>query len=117
MHVIPRWPLAGMIAAILMVSGCGTAANTLWFTPFEGGMRPYGGVRADAVQVKQYCEDKGTSPGTTSAGQAALFAADIPLSLVADTLTLPITIPAWLIIKANGYDRLPVTPSEPSAPQ
>jgi uncharacterized protein YceK len=78
-------------AATALLSGCGTAANTLWFIPEEGGMRVYGGVRADWESARQSAADP-----SRPAGPLWLCIADMPLSAVGDTLTLPFTVPAAL---------------------
>jgi uncharacterized protein YceK len=79
----------------LLACGCGTALNTLYFAPFEGGDRVYGGVRLDAelagqcVSGEDGYKDQGVVMRTTWTVGAVC---DIPLSAAADTLTLPIVL-------------------------
>jgi hypothetical protein len=73
--------------------------NTCWWSPVEGGGRVYGGVRADAEVIQEWLAEvsgQDESPaGLPAATRAALLAtADLPLSAVGDTLTLPATLPA-----------------------
>jgi uncharacterized protein YceK len=65
-----------------MASGCGTFANTVWWTDDEGGKRVYGGVRAELGQIKE-------AEGPADAARMAL---DLPLTVIGDTITLPFTI-------------------------
>jgi uncharacterized protein YceK len=92
-----RLAVCGAALAVLM-SGCGTAANTLWFIPEEGGKRVYGGVQVDAnvfqESVRQVSSSEDLPTLARALRDATLTAVDLPLSAVADTLTLPITIPA-----------------------
>jgi uncharacterized protein YceK len=62
-------------------SGCGTVMNTAWFIPQEGGQRVYGGVRLDWSYI---AEERAPSDSPK-----ALAVADLPFSLIGDTLTLP----------------------------
>jgi len=64
-----------------LCSGCGTVMNTAYLAPSEGGERVYGGVRTDWEVAAE--------PQATPAWVAAIFLADLPLSLAGDTLTLP----------------------------
>jgi uncharacterized protein YceK len=96
------------VVAITSSSGCGTCINCV--CPVQnGGGRVYGGTATDAVLVGKTVahglgfkeeEEKDSFyavPVHWTRSQAFLWAlfltADIPLSAVADTLTLPITIP------------------------
>jgi uncharacterized protein YceK len=80
-----------VLVAAPLCAGCGTCANTLWWSPEEGGMRVYGGVRAHVERLQE-------SPPNESVwddiGYCAFAAIDMPLSLIGDTLTLPFTIVA-----------------------
>jgi uncharacterized protein YceK len=80
------------------VAGCGTVGNIVWSGPPAAAdhMAPYGGVYRD-VCVARDCTEDAMSAKTfrefTSSAAIVLFAAiDLPLSLVGDTVTLPITI-------------------------
>jgi uncharacterized protein YceK len=65
-------------------SGCGTVANTAYLDPYEGGKQVYGGV--------QVAWDKAANPESRSTWVTAAAYADVPLSAVGDTLTLPYTV-------------------------
>src|SRR4051794_8874672 len=93
------------LAAICSVSGCGSMLNTLYFAPMEGGGRMYGGVSLDAEQGSKYIRntfssDQAPDNGSDKSKPVMLalgvyfLAIDLPLSAVADTLTLPWTIRA-----------------------
>jgi len=86
--------------AAAALSGCGTICNT-WSCCSSGPHRVYGGVLLDAqafVETFQAKDpEKQVEWSLLNAGTAVLegcfLAIDLPLSAVADTLTLPITIP------------------------
>jgi uncharacterized protein YceK len=65
-------------------------------SPTGQTFRVYGGVRQDAQEVSE-CTARGFGGGPGARCwdlvQAGLAVADVPLSAVADTLLLPITIP------------------------
>jgi uncharacterized protein YceK len=76
------------------LGGCGTSLN------LDGDSRVFGGVVQDFQEVQErlaQAEDPtwlaapGSSP-TWNRTLAALACADVPLSLVGDTLTLPLTV-------------------------
>jgi uncharacterized protein YceK len=108
-----------MAALTAGLGGCGTAANTLWLAPFEGGQRVYGGVRTDMEIVRQSItgepESKGQSPRDRCITAVAL-AVDLPLSAVGDTLTLPYTVPAALLNMASKRDKLEWRPDRSEKP-
>jgi uncharacterized protein YceK len=80
-----RVAMAVGLAVLAGLSGCGTAANTVFLNEVEGGKRAYGGVRADWEIVRERGEE-----GSGANLRAPLWAAiDMPFSLVADTVTLP----------------------------
>lgn len=89
--------LSGLVACGgLSLSGCGTMWN------FEAGAdagglnretRIYGGVQVDVQAVGKIAEPWNSGWGRLIAG---LFVLDVPFSLAADTLTLPVTIPMAL---------------------
>jgi uncharacterized protein YceK len=103
---------ATRLAAVLALAlgGCGTALNICYWDPEEGGKRVYGGVRADAGAVGDGARLCVTSAGwgdRLRATRAALLAAvDLPLSAVADTLTLPVTFSP--ILKEEDEPESPV---------
>jgi uncharacterized protein YceK len=106
-----------LAVAVLVVglSGCGTAANTLWWAPFEGGQRVYGGVRAEVGVLRDGLSGKSDTSSAPDRAGLVLIAADLPLSAVGDTLTLPYTIPTAILNQVNHRDKLEPTP-EPADP-
>jgi uncharacterized protein YceK len=97
-----RASLAVLGLAVLCLSGCGTAANLSG--GFQGWRKAqiYGGVRTDVKSAEQFVADNWTSESDfqqdvgTVVG-VGLISLDVPLSLIGDTLTLPITIPAAIL--------------------
>jgi uncharacterized protein YceK len=81
-----------MALAVAALAGCGTCIN-LGGEPLTGGgtREVYGGVAWDASVVSNTLQDGGLPYILVG---AYLLAVDLPLSAVADTLTLPLTIPA-----------------------
>ncbi len=84
-----RGPL--LAAAAVLLSGCGTVCNLA-----SGNPDNYGGVQRD-LQFASDAPDKGFfyrarpwDTGWTAACALALYGADLSLSFVADTLTLPL---------------------------
>ena len=82
--------LAG--TAVVLTSGCGTCANTLWWTPEEGGGRVYGGVRAEWKEIVRRCQ----SPENTSTAKP---------SQVVKALASTIEPPAMAMAPANWENR------------
>ena len=80
----------GLLAFTL--TGCGTVLNMgVPTTPLASGedrFRIYGGVANDVVLMKLAAADDWKSPNLA----AAAVALDMPLSVIADTLTLPLTL-------------------------
>ena len=76
------------------LAGCGTVDN------LSDHCTPYGGVRQDAKDGaeawRECCLPPGhcVPPALDLMRVTYLFAFDLPLSAVGDTLTLPITVPA-----------------------
>ncbi|HTU93812.1 MAG TPA: YceK/YidQ family lipoprotein [Gemmataceae bacterium] len=108
--------LAAVLAAVL--SGCGTVVNC--FNVNGAAARAiYGGVRQDAVNGHRHLVEAfsptapclSEMPKPPSAGRdfaaksfcaacgVGMLAVDLPVSAVADTLTLPVTVPATLMKK------------------
>jgi uncharacterized protein YceK len=84
--------------AATALGGCGTSLN------LDGDSRVYGGVAADFQMAKERLA-QAANPGWAGTSGAspvwnltvsALAVADVPLSILGDTLTLPYTIPAAL---------------------
>lgn len=82
----------GGLMLCLGLCGCGTMDNLIE----NPSPRVYGGVRSDVKQAVQSGGDalRAKSPGefAVSAGTGALCTLDAPLSAVADTVTLPVTV-------------------------
>ncbi len=96
------WRALAILSAALFLSGCGTFANVS-VGAREGwkNAKIYGGVRRDALSADNWVrhswtwgkdfdfqQDLGTVVGL------GLIGLDAPLSLIGDTLTLPVTVPA-----------------------
>ena len=108
--------LAAVFAAA--VSGCGTVGNCINVNGAPA-CAIYGGVSQDARQGTQHLNEAFSGPAPSfskipqppDAGRdfvvktfcagwgTALLAVDLPISAVADTLTLPVTVPASLMKK------------------
>ncbi|WP_414738004.1 YceK/YidQ family lipoprotein [Gemmata algarum] len=100
-----------MLPLLTLASGCGTFCNTVWWIPSEGGQRVYGGVRAEAGEVKRLAVSP--SPHETAWDRfrvASLLVLDLPLSAVGDTLTLPYVL--WLGRSAS----IRPAPDQPTPP-
>jgi uncharacterized protein YceK len=98
--------LAAIFALASVLTGCGTLANlpnetlvgVVDFMPHE---QIYGGVQRDAEVAQERLKnvvspkgDNGRVESLVAAGYLAMI--DLPLSVIGDTLTLPITIPATM---------------------
>ena len=89
-----------LAAAALSCTGCGTVVNTLVLCPEEGGQRIYGGVRVDLDVANPLKRDSGivreagAVPLTPAdrVGRLAFLCIDLPLSIIGDTLTLPLIL-------------------------
>jgi uncharacterized protein YceK len=82
------------VATTAGLAGCGTIAN-LSDQSGPGEKKVYGGVRLDAKLASGYAGYAARSDGVYSlfaAGTACALAADLPVSALADTLTLPCTL-------------------------
>jgi uncharacterized protein YceK len=79
-----------VVVIAILTAGCGTWANTCWFTEEEGGMRVFGGVRSDWEIARESLAP--SSGRESSPAQAWIPIFDMPLSALGDTVTLPITI-------------------------
>jgi uncharacterized protein YceK len=94
------------LALSFALTGCGTSLN------LDGDSRPYGGVCMDAQKVRQglvqaadpsKAEERDRSP-VWNLALSACACVDLPLSVVGDTLTLPVTIATAL---DERYDQDP----------
>jgi uncharacterized protein YceK len=98
-RAMPRRAVTSLAAVLLgALSGCGTSLN------LDGDSRVYGGIVQDFQVVRERLAQAASPswPGTPGSSPAwnltvsALALADVPLSLVGDTFTLPFTIPTAL---------------------
>ena len=90
------------LVLLVACTGCGTVVNLV--TPVQEG-KVYGGVKTDVDLIQKLFDGSTASTGplaSPSQGVGSLFAVacvvlpfmDLPLSLLGDTLTLPLT--RWL---------------------
>jgi uncharacterized protein YceK len=111
-----------VVASALTLAGCGTVDNICLENEQTGQvpMHIYGGVEAD---IRFLAEDP---PGPRAAKPAVdpfkvvYLAADLPLSFVADTVTLPITVPMTYVDRlshrSNPYPNAPTQPAGGAGP-
>jgi uncharacterized protein YceK len=84
------------ICAFCVMSGCSTVSN------LSDERVPYGGVQKDAKygvdQWEAWCHPSGhcIQPATNLMLAVYILGIDLPLCIVGDTLTLPLTIPTAL---------------------
>lgn len=94
--MIPARLAVTLVLVAPLMGGCGTMMNVAYFNPSEGGERIYGGVRTDLIAAQMCLDDsaKGdiTADKARSVGAFFLCLADVPLSLIGDTATLPLTV-------------------------
>jgi uncharacterized protein YceK len=92
---------------VLAISGCASANNILCDGPKPCFQRVYGGVKWDVADLKSTFRDLEDGPNDslelfTRSWEATLLTVDLPLSAVADTLTLPITVPLTISRKSDA---------------
>ena len=76
----------GLVAVTLIgASGCGTAGNTILRHPPHA----YGGVEMDCMAMQGTWSESDKASVPEKVFWTGLIAADIPLCIVGDTLTLP----------------------------
>jgi uncharacterized protein YceK len=106
-----------VLVSAIGLTGCGTAFNVQ--PPAQGGLfqptwdesrRIYGGVRYDAEGIAQCVWH--LEPLTAIIG--ALIVLDLPLSTVADTLTLPLTVPTSVDKAVERWRKRKQAASEPA---
>jgi hypothetical protein len=117
--------LLTLIIACGAVSGCGTLFNLagkevcVIGLPQPHETAPFGGVDNDVRWMA-----RGIPPNEWMPGCIAVATADIPLSLAADIVTLPWTVPYWILNRLDPtHDSLPesnpnpqVVPLSPQGP-
>jgi uncharacterized protein YceK len=110
------WLAAALVCAL---GGCGTIGNLA----DPGRTKPFGGVIRDSEAsgwLMNEVSEASKKPAAEKAGlvlAAPIVTIDLPLSLVADTVTLPITIPVALMRQGQpepSPDSGPMKPTTPS---
>lgn len=106
-----------LLIVVLTVNGCGTIGN------LQDRDKVYGGLRLDGKEAFRACNDLIHPPQRPdysvkqNAAIIVLASIDLPLSALADTATLPITIPTsihhWL--KDRDTSAIPAAPPPPAA--
>jgi uncharacterized protein YceK len=110
--------VAWAVAATALLGGCGTVANlALSGTPPAGPMKVYGGVQRD-LDIVHDCTTNPDHPRDNAeavcfAAAVTVAAVDLPFSAVADTFTLPVTIPVALVTQGRT-DKPPQPGSGPT---
>src|SRR5690242_10542993 len=108
----------GMLAAVAaaataLLGGCGTVANVTLSGPPSGGgaLKVYGGVQRDLDIVRDCTTNpdhpKDNAEAVCFAAAVTVAAVDMPFSVIADTLTLPITIPVALVTQGRADKQAP----------
>ena len=109
------WLAAALVCAL---GGCGTIGNLA----DPSRTRPFGGVIRDSAASGWLMNEFSEAPSKPAAENAGLALAvpfvtiDLPLSLVADTVTLPITIPVALMRQGPPEPSQNPGPTKPTAP-
>jgi uncharacterized protein YceK len=87
----------------LCLTGCGTVSNFVFTPPASGepmGYDVYGGVQEDVVCIERSAaavrEAKTAGQGLRECSDLILWAVDLPLSAIGDTVTLPLTVRATI---------------------
>jgi uncharacterized protein YceK len=110
------WLAAALVCAL---GGCGTIGNLA----DPGRTKPFGGVIRDREASGWLIDEVSEASKKSAAEKAGLVLAapivtiDLPLSLVADTVTLPITLPVALMRQGQpepSPDPRPMKPTPPS---
>ena len=105
-----RKPIICLVGVVLLCgSGCGTIASFLAET--EDGHRSliYGGVQLEAKVIGNMFSGDSLH-GTNMFWWGLMYLIDLPLSFVADTLTLPITVAVELFRKPKKEPRRIIVP-------
>jgi hypothetical protein len=100
--------LALVVPVAFSLAGCGTICNLAWIhagpdgTLLTGPPEVYGGVANDAALPAHLSGKDYSGQGRNAALGCLCLLAEFPLSLCADTLTLPITLTVQQIRNAPG---------------
>jgi uncharacterized protein YceK len=105
-----------VVASALTLAGCGTVDNICLENEQTGQvpMHIYGGIESD---IRFLAEDP---PGPRAKPvvdpfKVVYLVADLPLSFVADTITLPITLPmAYVEHQSHRSNPFPQAPTQPA---
>jgi uncharacterized protein YceK len=86
-----------LLLPALYATGCGTLGNTIGIRYPSEHLRVYGGVQLDVEQSQERIAKAKDAKTTNERAEACvglfLMTVDMPFSAIADTLTLPFTIP------------------------
>jgi uncharacterized protein YceK len=100
----------GVFTLSLTLTGCGTVGNLSGpenlMTPGPPQLEVYGGVANDVRWIKNLNE----TGGINTRLMAAALVLDVPLSAVADTITLPVTM--WATVDRAYTSEPPPSPEE-----
>jgi uncharacterized protein YceK len=113
-----------MFVLSTLLCGCASYANILDDRDWKGGRVVYGGTLTDCgiiIATPRACFSKGDEYALFlqpiwTLGFGLLAAVDLPLSVIGDTLTLPITLNHALNSKTSDSPNLPGTPELPNSP-
>ena len=86
-----------LLLATVALNGCSTMASVCMDDPVDGGKRPYGGTTrcVDAMKSILFDDDFMAIPNSRAIC-FAFWTCDFPLSLAADTVMLPFSVPYTL---------------------
>jgi uncharacterized protein YceK len=105
------------VASALTLAGCGTVDNMCFENELthQVPMHVYGGVEAD---VKYLTEDDPNSRAKPAVDPfKVIYVADLPLSIIADTVTLPVTLPmAYVEHESHHSNPFPKVPPQTGGP-
>lgn len=100
---------ACILIALVTVSGCGTVGNMFQLKGFPE-YKVYGGVENDLDAWSDIVEYEHSL--STVWFYRTLIAIDLPLSIIADTVTLPITVPARMSGWKGTSEQLPASSTD-----
>jgi len=98
-----------LLLATVALNGCSTMASVCMDNPVDGGKRPYGGTTR-CVQAMKWTlfDDEFIAIPNSRPICFAFQVCDLPLSLAADTVALPFTVPYTLTksFQPSAYEQL-----------
>ena len=123
-----KWPARLLLLlSTLYAAGCGTLGNTIGIRYPSEHLRVYGGVQLDVEQTQESVAKAKDAKTTNERVEACvglfISTVDMPFSAVADTLTLPFTIPEAIErarhpeqVYGGPLRRAPSGPDQPPSP-